>query len=126
MERVSSGSRFEELASYSRATRSGAWVAVAGTTPLDEEGTALWPGDAYAQTKESLERALAAARRLGAGREDVVRTRIYLVPEADWQAAVRAHGEIFRGAEPANTTLFVAGLIPEACLVEVELDALTS
>jgi hypothetical protein len=26
-------------------------------------------------------------------------------------------------AEPANTTLFVAGLIPERCVVEVELDA---
>jgi enamine deaminase RidA (YjgF/YER057c/UK114 family) len=97
-----------------------------GHDALDEDGRALWPGDTYAETKDSLKRALAAERRLGTAREEVVRMRIYLTPEADWRAAARALGEIFRGAEPANTTLFVAGLILEWCVVEVELDAVAS
>ena len=42
----------------------------------------------------------------------------------DWHAAVRAHGEAFAGVDPANTTYFVAGFIPEGVLVEVELDAI--
>ena len=52
-----------------------------------------------------------------------MRTRLYLAPEADWRGAVRAHAEAFAGIDPANTTLFVAGFIPEGVLVEVELDA---
>ncbi len=37
---------------------------------------------------------------------------------------MRAHGEAFAGVDPANTTYFVAGFIPEGVLVEVELDAI--
>ena len=54
---------------------------------------------------------------------DTVRTRVYLAPESDWRGAVKAHRELFEGVDPANTTLFVAGFIPEGVLVEVELDA---
>lgn len=86
-------------------------------------GEALHPGDAYRQTKVALELALAAAAELGATRERVVRTRLFLTPDCEWREAVKAHGEIFDGVDPASTTLFVAGLIPPGCVVEVELDA---
>jgi enamine deaminase RidA (YjgF/YER057c/UK114 family) len=46
-----------------------------------------------------------------------------LAPDAAWEDAVRAHGEAFAGVNPANTTYFVAGFIPDV-LVEIELDAL--
>jgi enamine deaminase RidA (YjgF/YER057c/UK114 family) len=88
------------------------------------EGVALHPGDVYAQTREALSRALAAAAELGASPGDVVRTRLLLAPACDWHAAVRAHGEVFGGIDPANTTYFVAGFIPDGVLVEVELDAI--
>ena len=120
--RVRTGARFEQLASYARAARAGAYVAVSGTAALDADGKALFVGDVYGQTREALERALEAAEARGVERANVIRTRILLAPDADWQAAVRAHGELFQGVDPANTTLFVAGLIPEDCLVEVELD----
>ncbi len=126
MQRLRSGSPFEQLASYSRATRRGDVVAVSGTAALDEHGVALFPGDAAAQTREALTRALEAAAALGASREDVIRTRIYLLAGAEWRGAVEAHGELFRGVDPANTTLHVAELIPRDCLVEVELDAIAS
>jgi enamine deaminase RidA (YjgF/YER057c/UK114 family) len=117
------GSPFEEAASYCRAVRCGRLVAVSGTAATDDDGTALHPGDAYAQTRTALERALAAAEHLGAPRENVVRTRIMLAPDADWRASVQAHKEAFAGIDPANTTYFVAGFIPADVLVEVELDA---
>jgi enamine deaminase RidA (YjgF/YER057c/UK114 family) len=60
---------------------------------------------------------------VGADVRDTVRTRVYLAPESDWRGAVKAHRELFEGVDPANTTLFVAGFIPEGVLVEVELDA---
>jgi enamine deaminase RidA (YjgF/YER057c/UK114 family) len=126
MHRLRSGSPFERLASYSRAARHGDIVAVSGTAALDEQGASLFPGDPAAQTREALTRALDAAAALGARREDVIRTRIYLLAGAEWRGAVEAHGEIFRGVDPANTTLMVAELIPKDCLVEVEIDAIAS
>lgn len=126
MQTVRSGSPFEQLASYSRAARIGDLVAVSGTAALDDRGVSLFPGDPAAQTREALLRALDAAAALGAKREDVIRTRIYLLAGSEWRGAVEAHGEIFRGVDPANTTLHVAELIPQDCLVEVELDAVAS
>lgn len=126
MHTVRSGSPFETLASYSRAARIGDVVAVSGTAALDDRGVSLFPGDPAAQTREALLRALDAAAALGAAREDVIRTRIYLLAGSEWRGAVEAHGEIFRGVDPANTTLHVAELIPQGCLVEVEIDAIAS
>ena len=111
------GGGFEEAAAYSRAVRIGEHVAVSGTAA--REG-----GDAYAQTREAIGRALAAAAEVGAAKEDVLRTRVLLAEGCDWEAAVRAHREVFAGVEPANTTYFVSGFIPEGVLVEVELDAI--
>jgi enamine deaminase RidA (YjgF/YER057c/UK114 family) len=123
IERYRDGSAFEAVASYCRAVRSGPAVAVSGTAATGPDGRALHPGDTYAQTKDAFERAVAAAGELGAEREHVVRTRLYLGPGSDWREAVRAHRELFEGVDPANTTLYVAGFIPEGVLVEVELDA---
>ena len=123
IERYRDGSAFEAVASYCRAVRSGPAVAVSGTAATGPDGRALHPGDTYAQTKDAFERAVAAAGELGAAREHVVRTRLYLGPGSDWREAVRAHRELFEGVDPANTTLYVAGFIPEGVLVEVELDA---
>ncbi len=126
MNRVRSGSPFERMASYSRAARGGDHVAVSGTAALDEQGVARFPGDAKQQTRAAFELALDAAAELGARREDVIRTRIYLLAGTEWRGAVEAHGELFAGVDPANTTLHVAELIPQDCLVEVELDAIAS
>ncbi len=116
------GGGFEEVAAYSRAVRICDHLAVSGTAPM-EHGVVLHPGDVYAQTRVAIEKALKAALELGARPEDVIRTRILLAEGSDWRAAVRAYGEAFAGIEPANTTYFVAGFIPEGVLVEVELDA---
>jgi enamine deaminase RidA (YjgF/YER057c/UK114 family) len=114
---------FEDVAGYARAVRSGPFVAVSATMATDERGRALHPGDARAQTHESFTRALAALTELGGAVGDVIRTRIYLVPGADWRAAVAAHRDLFGEVTPANSTVVVAELIPEGALVEVELDA---
>jgi enamine deaminase RidA (YjgF/YER057c/UK114 family) len=123
-ERFREGGGFEEAAAYSRAARQGPLIAVSGTAALGPDGGALFPGDAYEQAREAIDRALRAVERLGGRREDVVRSRLFLVPDCDWEAVVRAHREAFAGIDPANTTLYVAGFIPPGVLVEVELDAL--
>ena len=122
MQRVRDTGGFGETAGYSRAVRAGAYVAVSGTAPL-EGGRVQHAGDSYLQTQAAIKRALDAAAELGAGPGDVTRTRLLLAPDCDWREAARAHAEAFTGVEPANTTYYVARLIPEGALVEVELDA---
>lgn len=119
------GGGFEEAAAYSRAVRVGAHVAVSGTAPM-EQGVVMHEGDAYGQTRMAIEKALRAAAELGAQPGDVVRTRLLLAADTDWEAAVRAHREAFEGIDPANTSYYVAGFIPDGVLVEVELDAIVA
>ena len=117
------GLGWEEEAGYARAARRGNLIAVSGTTATGPDGAALHPGDTFAQTTLALERALSAVKALGGRAEDVIRSRIYLAPEADWPAAGRAHREVLGWLAPANTMLYVGGLIGKDFLVEVELDA---
>jgi enamine deaminase RidA (YjgF/YER057c/UK114 family) len=126
---VSGGARFrdsggfEAEAGYSRAARRGRRIAVSGTTASGPDGRALHPGDTYRQARAALERALAALAARGGAPGDVLRTWLYLAPDADWRAAARAHAELLGQVVPANTTLHVAGLVGEGFLVEVEVDA---
>ena len=113
---------FEDVGGYSRAVRLGEIIAVSGTAPTTENGVAV-SDDVYVQTHDAFARALAAVAELGGSAESVIRTRTYLAPGADWRGASEAHREIFDRLRPANTTLFVAGFIPEGVLVEVEVDA---
>ena len=122
-ERYRDGGGFEAVAGYSRAARHGDRIAVSGTGDVTSDGEVGHPGDTYAQTRRSLERALAAVSELGGRREDVIRTRLFLTREADWREAVRAHRELLGGIDPANTTFYVAGFIAEEMLVEVEVEA---
>lgn len=120
--RVSSGAPWEEAVRYSRALRVGPHVHVAGTTSATPDGI-VGEGDAYAQAVQcfrTIERALA---EVGASMRDVVRTRIYVVDVADWQAVGRAPAEFLADARPAATLVEVSRLIDPALRVEIEVDA---
>jgi enamine deaminase RidA (YjgF/YER057c/UK114 family) len=112
-------SPFADTVGYSRAVRDGRHVYVSGTAPVGIESD-----DAYTQAKRCLEIVVDALRELGAGPEHVVRTRVYLVDAADWDAVGRAHGEVFGRHLPTSSMLVVAGLLDPAWKVEIEADAL--
>jgi enamine deaminase RidA (YjgF/YER057c/UK114 family) len=124
--RFREGAGMEELGGYSRAVRHGSLIVVSGTGDLAGDGTVGHPGDTYGQARAAFARSIAAIAELGGSREDVVRSRIYCTPEADWQGALRAHQELLGDVAPVNTTVVVVSFPAPAMLVEVELDAETS
>jgi len=121
--RVSSGSRWEPLAGYSRAVRSGQRVLVSGTTATHGAGRLVGRDDAGAQAAWILDKIAASLASLGARLEDVVRTRVYLTRVGDWEAVSREHGRVFGDIRPANTLLQVGALVGEGYLVEIEAEA---
>ena len=122
---VSSGSPYEQVVGYSRAVRVGSYVHVAGTAPIMADGSEP-PADSYGQARRCFAIIGAALVEAGGGFEHVVRTRIYVTPEADFDGVGRAHGEVFRDIRPVNTTVVVAALIDPRWLVEIEVDAIVS
>jgi enamine deaminase RidA (YjgF/YER057c/UK114 family) len=114
-----------DLVGYSRAVRTGNQVFVAGTAPVMPDGAAP-PPDAYAQARRCLQIVLAALAEVGAGPEDVVRTRVYVTSPAIWEEVGRAHGEVFGEVRPATAMVVVAALLDPRWLVEIEADAVVS
>jgi enamine deaminase RidA (YjgF/YER057c/UK114 family) len=121
-QRVSSGTPWEALAGYSRAVRVGRHVYVSGTTASKADGSLLGGDDPYEQARAILEKIEAALTEAGASLADVVRTRIYVSSIDHWEAAARAHGEVFRDIRPANT--LVEARLVAGRLVEIEAEAI--
>jgi enamine deaminase RidA (YjgF/YER057c/UK114 family) len=119
--RIASGSPYEPVVGFSRAVRVGGRVLVSGTAPIWPDGSC--DPDPEVQAARCLEIILAALAEVGAGPEHVVRTRMYLLDPADWEAVGRAHGAVFAGARPAATMVVVAGLLDPRWRVEIEAEA---
>ena len=119
--RASSGSPFEPRIGFSRALRVGDRVLVSGTGPVWPDGSC--DPSARAQARRCFEIAEAALSELGASLADVVRTRMYLIDAADWEAVGGVHGELFADVRPAATMIVVAGLLDARWRVEIEVEA---
>ncbi len=121
---ISSGTTYEAIAGYSRAVRLGNIVHVAGTTATDGASKVVGIGDSCAQTEFIIRKIEGALQQAGAELSDVVRTRIYLAPDADWQAVAAMHGKYFADIRPANTLLYIHALVGDEYLVEMEAEAI--
>jgi enamine deaminase RidA (YjgF/YER057c/UK114 family) len=122
-QKYSSGAKWEPIVGYSRAVRVRNRIYVTGTTATDETGAIVGPGDAYAQTVQTIKNIERALNALGAGLETVVRTRMFVTDISRWEEYGRAHGEFFREIMPATTMVEVSRLIDPEMLIEIEADA---
>jgi len=118
---VSTGTRWEPVVGYSRAVRSGNWIAVTGTIGLRPDGTC--PPSAAEQMRLALEIVCTAVEALGGRRADILRTRIYVTDIRLWEEIGRVHAEFLGDVRPATTMVEVSGLADPAAIVEVEADA---
>ena len=123
-EQVFSGTVWEDFAGYCRAVKDGNRIHVSGTTAT--HGSNMIGGkDAAAQAHFVIDKIEAAIESLGGTLADVVRTRIFVNDINDWESVARAHGDRFKGINPANT-LVEAKLVGEGYLVEIEAEAVIS
>jgi len=116
-----SGTTWEDLAGFSRATRRGNRIHVSGTTAT-HGARAIGGTDPAAQAHFAIDKIEGALQSLGARLDDVVRTRVFVRRLDDWEAVARAHGERFGRIQPANT-LVAAELVGDEYLVEIEAEA---
>ncbi|MFF1545852.1 RidA family protein [Streptomyces sp. NPDC058291] len=122
LRRVATGAPWEDVFGYSRAVElPSGLVLVSGCTSIVDGEIA--GGGPYDQTLNAFSVAFAALGQLGLGREDVVRTRMYITHARDVDDVGRAHKELFDAVRPAASMLIVAGLVDPSLVVEVEVEA---
>ena len=114
----------EPAIGFSRAVRTGDWIAVAGTAPIDDDGSVHAAGRVYEQTKRCIDISMKAVEAAGGSIDGVIRTRIMLKDISTWCDAARAHGEAFADIKLACTFVEVKGFIDPQWLVEMEMDCI--
>ncbi|QKW42474.1 RidA family protein [Streptomyces microflavus] len=120
--RISTGAPWEDKFGYSRAVElPNGLVLVAGCTSVVNGQIA--GGSPYEQTVTAFDVAFAALEQVGLGREDVVRTRMYITHARDVDDVGRAHKELFDAVRPAATMIIVSGFVDPSLVVEVEVEA---
>jgi enamine deaminase RidA (YjgF/YER057c/UK114 family) len=123
---VSSGSYLEPIIGFSRAVRVGNVVSVGGTAPIAVGGGTAAKGDVYGQAKRILEIIEKALSDAGASFEHVTRTRVLLTDMKLWDAAAKAHAEVFASIRPVTTVMAVTGFVDPDWLIEIEVDAIVT
>ncbi|GAA5703948.1 hypothetical protein AQJ43_13245 [Streptomyces avermitilis] len=120
--RVSTGAPWEDTFGYSRAVQlPNGLVLVSGCTSVID-GSIVDDGP-YEQALNSFNVAFAALKELGLGRDDVVRTRMYLTHARDVEEIGRAHKQLFDSVRPAASMIIVSGFVDPRLVVEVEVEA---
>ncbi|WP_443058605.1 Rid family hydrolase [Streptomyces sp. NBC_00442] len=120
--RTSSGSAFDERFGSSRVVElPGGLVLVGGCTStvtgrIDDSGP-------YQQAVTAFGVAIKSLESVGLGRQDVVRTRVYITHARDVDDVGRAHKELFDDVRPATTMVIVSGFVDPSLVVEVEVEA---
>jgi enamine deaminase RidA (YjgF/YER057c/UK114 family) len=120
--RVTTGAPWEDAFGYSRAVElPNGLVLVSGCTSIVDGEIA--GGGPYEQAVNAFNVALAALKQLDLGRDDVVRTRMYITHARDVEDVGRAHKELFDSVRPAASMLIVSGFVDPSLVVEVEVEA---
>ena len=119
---ISSGSKWEELAAYSRAVVDGDWIFMSGTVGFDPADSSV-PEDFDQQMDNIFSNIANALAKADAELADIVRVRCFIA-DAKYIVPMSAKLHQYLGdIRPANTTV-VTQLAADGALIELEVTAL--
>jgi enamine deaminase RidA (YjgF/YER057c/UK114 family) len=119
--KLKTGSKYEELNSYSRAVAVGDLIFVANTAGRNYRTREI-ADDVTGQCRQAFRNIEAALQGVGASLADVVRLRAHVPDPADMPAVAAFVGERMRGIDPAGTFICTPLASPEY-KVEFEITA---
>lgn len=121
LKRISSGSKFEEMAAYSRAVIDDHYIHISGTVGLDPVSKTI-PESAAAQMENIFAIIEPILTAEGASLADVVRCRLFLTDAAYLPELFDILRAKFEQHRPTNTTL-ICGIPAPGAKVELEVTA---
>src|SRR3982074_891390 len=92
---VTTGRKWERVIGYARALRVGPVIGISGGAPTADDGSTVGEGNVYEQTRQCLRVIGEALAGVGAGFDDVTRTRIFTTVPRRWREIGRGHGAAF-------------------------------
>jgi 2-iminobutanoate/2-iminopropanoate deaminase len=108
---------------YSQAMAVGNLVYTAGQIPLDPVSMEVVAGSIKEQTTQVLANLRAVLQAAGSDLDRVVKTTVFLVDLADFDALNQVYAQAFGDHKPARSTIAVAGL-PRGARVEIDAVAI--
>ncbi len=100
--KVKTGSKYEEMGSYSRVVAVGDWIFVSNTAGRNPETKEI-SEDLAEQTHQVLANTESALAAVDSSLADVVCSRVFIQNPQDVPAVMTIVGEKFRGIDPAST-----------------------
>ncbi len=119
---ISSGSKWEELAAYSRAVVDGDWIFLSGTVGFNAQDSSI-PQDFDQQMDNIFSNISNALAKADADLADIVRVRCFIVDTEYVVPMSKKLHQYLGDVRPANTTV-VTQLAAEGALIELEVTAL--
>ncbi len=120
---ATTGRKWERMVGYARAVRVGPVIEISGCAPTAGDGSTVGGTSVYEQTRQCLRVVGEALAAVGAGFDDVTRTRIFTTVPRRWREIGRAHGEVFGAIKPVTSMIGVRGFLDPSWLVEIEASA---
>ena len=118
---ITTGSKWEALAGYSRAVVDGREIFVSGTVGFDRTSGAF-PETAAEQAENAIDTIEWALREADAKLLDIVRVRVFIPDRSDVEAVSKVIARRIGPARAANTTI-CSPLPVENAKVEIEVEA---
>lgn len=121
LKKVKTGSKFEEIGSYSRVVAVDNWIYVSNTAGRSPETKEI-PEDIIEQTAQVFKNIEAALASVDSCLGDVVMSRVFIQNPEDTHAVMTYIGSKFKGIDPA-TTVTCPPLGYNVYKVEIEVTA---
>ncbi len=110
MQSVSTASAPKPAGHYSQAMVHNGTVYVAGQLPFDPENPDAKPGDAYAQTRQTLANVAAILEAAGSGLDHALQLTLYVSDISLWPEVNRAYADALGSHRPARAVVPVGEL----------------